>query len=158
MMRPRPVLSDGVVTLDGHRLDDAAAHRAGEDAEMRRRFGAPRAATLDETRAAIARWRAAWAADGPMFAYAVRVEGALVGGCELRPEAGGVANVSYWIFPAHRGRGYAARALRLLAGAAESLRLEARIEADNWASIRVAVAAGFVAAGSDAEGRVVYAR
>jgi hypothetical protein len=33
-------LTDGVITIDGHRLADAEAHLAGEDAEMRLRFDA----------------------------------------------------------------------------------------------------------------------
>ena len=47
-----------------------------------------------------------------MFAYAVRsAAGELVGGCELRLAAPDSADVSYWVFPAFRGQGYARRAL-----------------------------------------------
>src|ERR1700722_2252072 len=118
MRLPAP-LTDGEIVLDGHTLADAEAHLAGEDEEMRRRFEAPGPATLEGTRAAMARWIAARAAGGPMFAYAVRgPEGVLMGGCEVRLLAADRANVSYWMFPAFRGRGYAARALALLVEAA----------------------------------------
>ncbi|MBP6878459.1 MAG: GNAT family N-acetyltransferase [Phenylobacterium sp.] len=145
-------LSDDVVLLDGHVLADAEAHLAGEDAEMLLRFEAPHAPTLDQTRAAIGRWIAARLAGGPMFAYAVRdAAGELVGGCELRLAAPDSADVSYWVFPAFRGRGYARRALTLLCQAAAKLDdvrwAEAHIDADNLASRRVAERAGFVETG-----------
>ena len=145
-------LSDEVVLLDGHVLADAEAHLAGEDAEMLLRFEAPHAATLDQTRAAIGRWIAARAAGGPMIAYAVRdASGELVGGCELRLAAPDSADVSYWVFPAFRGRGYARRALSLLCQAAAGLEdvywAEAHIDPDNLASRRVAERAGFVETG-----------
>ncbi|MCX7585459.1 GNAT family N-acetyltransferase [Phenylobacterium sp. 58.2.17] len=145
-------LSDDVILLDGHVLADAEAHLAGEDAEMLLRFEAPHAATLDQTRAAIGRWIAARSAGGPMFAYAVRnAAGELVGGCELRLAAPDSADVSYWVFPAFRGQGYARRALTLLCQAAAKLDevcwAEAHIDADNLASRRAAERAGFVETG-----------
>ena len=165
-LRLPAMLSDGEIVLDGHTLADAEAHLAGEDAEMRRRFEAPGPATLEGTRAAMARWIEARAAGGPMFAYAVRGPGGvLVGGCEIRLLAADRANVSYWIFPAFRGRGYAGRALALLVEAAARLtfprQLEAHIDADNTASRRVAEKAGFIESGmvEDAAGaRVLYTR
>src|SRR6476620_11167852 len=79
-------LSDGVILLDAHRMEDAEAHLLGEDEEMRRRFDAVRPATLNETRQALERWIAARDCGGdPMFAYAMReLSGQLIGGCELR--------------------------------------------------------------------------
>ncbi len=163
-LRLPATLSDGEIVLDGHVLADAEAHLAGEDAEMRRRFEAPGPATLGGTRAAMARWIAARAAGGPMFAYAVRgPDGALIGGCEIRLLAADRARVSYWMFPAFRGRGHAARALALLVEAAAPFprQLEAHIDADNAASRRVAEKAGFSESGvaEDAAGaRVLYTR
>jgi RimJ/RimL family protein N-acetyltransferase len=146
-------LSDGVLLLDAHRLEDAEAHLAGEDEEMRRRFDAPRPATLDETRRAMARWIAGRAAGEPMFAYALReLDGRLIGGCELRMRSAESANVSYWVFARYRGRGHGLRALELLCAAAQAIpglrRLEARIAPDNRSSRRVAEKAGFEAAGT----------
>lgn len=145
-------MTDDVVVLDGHVLADAEAHLAGEDAEMLLRFEAPHASTLDQTRAAIGRWIEARAAGGPMIAYAVRdATGELVGGCELRLAAPDSAGVSYWVFPAFRGKGYARRALALLCQAAAGLEdvewAEAHIDANNLPSRRVAERAGFIETG-----------
>jgi RimJ/RimL family protein N-acetyltransferase len=145
-------LSDGDIVLDGHTMDDAEAHRHGEDEEMRRRFDDPQPtapATVEQTRAAIGRWMDARVAGGPMIAYAVRQRsGSLIGGCEVRLLSSDRANVSYWIFPQFRGRGYATRALRLLCESAARIeglrRLEAHIGPDNIASQRVAQKVGFV--------------
>jgi RimJ/RimL family protein N-acetyltransferase len=62
------------------------------------------------------------------------------------------AHVSYWLFPAFRGRGYASRALAMLCAEAEKIdglgRLEAHIDADNLASQGVAVRNGFARDGA----------
>lgn len=145
-------LTDGVIILDLPALADADAHNAGEDAEMRLRFESPRPATLEEHRAAFGRWIAARAEGGPNIVYVLRgQDGALAGGCEIRRSAADAASVSYWIYPAHRGAGLAARALTLLCAAAEAVeglvRIEAHIDPDNLASRRAAEAAGFVQTG-----------
>jgi Acetyltransferases, including N-acetylases of ribosomal proteins len=146
-------MTDGLVVLDAHRIDDAEAHHLGEDEEMRRRFDAERPATLDETREAIERWIAGRAAGAPMFAYALRnPSGRLIGGCELRMRSMDSANVSYWLFPSFRGHGYAVRALSLLSDAANRVaglnRLELRVSPENHASRRVAEKAAFACAGT----------
>jgi RimJ/RimL family protein N-acetyltransferase len=146
-------VSDGIILLDAHRIDDAEAHLRGEDEVMRGHFDADRPATLEETQHAIERWIAARAAGGPMFAYALRdPSGLLMGGCELRMRSASTANVSYWLFPSFRGHGYAVRALALLSAAARQVaglnRLEARISPDNEPSLRVARKAAFTYAGT----------
>jgi RimJ/RimL family protein N-acetyltransferase len=147
------VLSDGVVRLDAPTPDDAVAHWRGEDAEMRRRFDDPEPLTpksVDLTRAAMVRWIDQRAAGGPQFAYALRdQEGVLAGGCELRRPTPEHAEISWWVFPAFRGRGLAGRAAGLLCRAAFGdmpalRRIEAHIDHDNHASRRVAAVAGFV--------------
>ena len=76
----------------------------------------------------------------------------------MRPTAGNVANVSYWTYPPHRGRGFATRALRLLMEVGHDFdALEALIDADNDASIAVALACGFTR-GCVRDGRVVFRR
>jgi RimJ/RimL family protein N-acetyltransferase len=152
LLRLPESLADGVILLDAHRPEDAETHWREEDEEMRRRFDAIRPPTLDETRTAIARWIDGRAAGSPMFAYALREpSGRLVGGCELRMRSADGANLSYWLFPAFRGRGYAVRAVAMLCRAAASVEglrwLKARIAPDNASSRRVAEKAGFVAAG-----------
>jgi RimJ/RimL family protein N-acetyltransferase len=150
-LRLPATLMDGVVRLDSHTVADAQAHVAGEDREMRLRFEAPDpdvAAGVEHVRGVIGGWIAARAAGGPNIVYAVRADsGDLIGGCEIRRLTPASANVSYWIYPAFRGRGHAARALRLLSAAAREVpglkRLEAYIEPDNLPSRRAAQAAGF---------------
>ncbi|HLZ83563.1 MAG TPA: GNAT family N-acetyltransferase [Caulobacteraceae bacterium] len=153
LLRLPEALSDGVILLDAHTVEDAEAHLEGEDEEMRRRFDAPRPATLADTRAAMARWIEGRAAGGPMFAYALRQpSGRLIGGSEFRMLTPTSANVSYWVFPSFRQQGFGARALALLCEAAahvENLeRIEAHIAPDNLTSRRVAERAGFIEVGS----------
>ena len=149
-----PVLEDGVIALDAHTLADVVAHVAGEDDEQARRFGwYPRRSTEETAAAAIEAWQAQCAAGGPRRTFAIReLPGrALAGGCELRLEGDGRAALSYWTFPAFRGRGFATRAVRLVTGWAfahlEVARVELLIEPDNHASLAVARRAGFIREG-----------
>jgi RimJ/RimL family protein N-acetyltransferase len=147
-----PTLTDGVVTLDAFTLGDVDAHVAGEDEEHARRFGWwPDRSTHETAGAAFERWAGDWANAGPTRAFAVRAGGELVGGCQLRLREKRTGEVSYWTFPQHRGRGYAARATRLLCRYAfDTLgleRLEAYVEPDNTASRRVVETVGFVEEG-----------
>jgi RimJ/RimL family protein N-acetyltransferase len=149
-----PLLEDGVIALDAHTLSDVTAHVAGEDAEQARRFGwHPKRSTLETATAAIEAWQAQWAAGGPRRALAIReLPGrALAGGCELRLEGDGRAALSYWTFPAFRGRGFATRAVRLVTAWAFAqlhvARVELLIEPDNDASLAVARRAGFTREG-----------
>src|SRR3569832_562799 len=137
-------LTDGVIVLDGHVLADAQAHWEGEDAEMMRRFDSIRKATVDEIRGAMQRWMDGRANGGPMFAYAMRVDGVLAGGSELRwldaPE--GALNLSYWSYPRFRNRGLIDRAVALMLKTTTTetgaRQIEAHVDADNVASRRVA--------------------
>jgi RimJ/RimL family protein N-acetyltransferase len=152
LLRLPESLTDGVILLDAHAVEDAEAHLRGEDEEMRRRFDAARPATLAETRRAMRRWIEGRATGRPMFAYALRgPSGLLMGGCELRIRSAESADVSYWVFPPFRGRGHAVRAVDLLCEATRSMvwlhRLEARVAPDNPGSRRVAEKAGFIDAG-----------
>jgi RimJ/RimL family protein N-acetyltransferase len=148
-----PALEDGVLRLDCYRPVDVSAHLAGEDEEQARRFGwFPRRSTEETVRAAIERWREEWRTGGTKLAWAARdTEGSLVGGCELRLVGQGVAHISYWIFPPFRGRGWASRAVSLVARHAfDALglrRIEAHIEPDNLASRRTVEVAGFCCEG-----------
>jgi RimJ/RimL family protein N-acetyltransferase/8-oxo-dGTP pyrophosphatase MutT (NUDIX family) len=137
-------LTDGVVTLRPWTDDDIAPSVEGHDDEIRRWFGQPEAPSYDVLRGVFARWADERAA-GTRLGYGVHAEGRLVGGVEARPD-GRVTTVSWWLFPEHRGRGYAARAVRLLTDHAfEHLgarRVEAEIDPRNTASLRVATRAG----------------
>jgi RimJ/RimL family protein N-acetyltransferase len=148
-----PTLTDGVIVLDSHTVADAEAHHTGEDDEMIRRFDGTEKATLEQMRGAMRRWIAMRAALGPQFAYAMRdLAGVLMGGAEMQRPRFDCAHVSYWLYPAFRGHGYARRALALLCGEAAKIDglagLEAHIDADNLASQGVALGNRFVRDGT----------
>ena len=71
----------------------------------------------------------------------------------------GVAHFSYWVFPAHRGKAYAARGLglivRYVAGHFGVSRAELHIQPGNAASLRVARQAGFRVEGINERGEIV---
>ena len=75
----------------------------------------------------------------------------VVGGCQLRLREKRMAELSYWTFPEHRGKGFAVRAVRLACSFAfselEVDGIEAYVEPDNTASRRVVEAAGFAEEG-----------
>jgi len=137
-----------VVVLDRLTEGDMEAHLAGEDEEQARRLGWwPRKSGPKQFRAMLAADDLSWGRGGPSFRFATRVNGELVGGCEIRLREPRLATVSYWTFPAHRGLGYAQRAARLVCNwAFDALRLdciEAHVDEDNLSSRAVAVGAGF---------------
>lgn len=149
-----PVLTDGIVVLNGFTLDDVAAHLAGEDEEQARRFGwYPKHSTEETVRAAIVRWQDAWRAGSGRLAWAARHAGnlALVGGCEVKMYGDGRADMSWWIFPQFRRQGLATRAITLACdyalGRLNVRRIEAQIEPDNIGSRQAAENAGFVLQG-----------
>jgi RimJ/RimL family protein N-acetyltransferase len=148
------VLTDGVIRLDSHTVEDAETHHAGEDMEMVRRFDGVEKAPLEDIRGAMRRWIAMRAAGGPQFAYAMRdlASGVLVGGCEMQRRRPDTAHMSYWTYAGFRGHGYASRALALLCAEAAKIAgvetIEADIAADNVASRGVALRNGFVQAGT----------
>ena len=154
-----PVLSDGVVVVDGLTLADAYTHWDGEDDEHARRFGwYPRRSTLDGVRAFILQGQRQWREGGPRRTLALRLEDTrtLVGGCETRLQPDGTAEVSWWTFPERRRRGLATRGVRLmLEYFSNTLRISkfvALIERDNYASLGVARNAGFIDSGLDTSG------
>jgi RimJ/RimL family protein N-acetyltransferase len=144
-----PVLTDGVIVLNAYTDDDIPAHLAGEDEETARRFGWwPQTSTEATVRDAFNCWAHHWETSGPTRTFAARqtVTGRLVGGCELRLQPDGTAQVSYWTSASQRRLGHATRALALLLQYARSIgvtRAEADVATDNLASRRVAEKTGF---------------
>jgi RimJ/RimL family protein N-acetyltransferase len=140
------------------------AHLAGEDEEQARRFRWwPKRSGPAQFLTLLAEDERSWRSGGPRFRLATRVRGELVGGCELRLDGPRRASVSYWTFPAHRGRGYSVRAIRLLCEWAFSTfgldGIEAHVEEDNLASLTVAERGGFHPTGRrDDEGLLVLER
>lgn len=142
---------------------DAPVLCAGDhDPEHRRRFDFPDdfVPSLAHAEQVIARWDAERRA-GTRFPFAVRTAdtGELLGGVELQPLGEGVANLSYWTYPAHRGKGVASRAIALAVEVAFTERgltcLEVIAAPDNHASRRAALRNGFQEAGLR-EGQLLY--
>jgi RimJ/RimL family protein N-acetyltransferase len=159
-MTDQEAMADDAVTLDGFTLEDVDAQLAGEDEEHARRFGwFPDRSTAETVTEAITAWQNDERLGRQRRAFAVRTADrhVLAGGCEIRWRSDGTAEISYWVFPAFRGRGLASRAVRLVIRWADrhldvlSIRLE--IEPDNIDSIRVATAAGFTATSETVDDR-----
>ena len=83
-MATAPVLVDDGLELRPLVLGDAATWKAGEDEEQIRWFEAPGPAPIENVIAAIRRWRAGWADDGPVRHWGIWSDDQLVGGVELR--------------------------------------------------------------------------
>jgi len=115
-------ITDGNVLLRPFRPEDAEAHLAGEDDEQVRWVSGGRG-----TLAGILAWIEAnqrhWRAGGPVFSFAIldADTGTLLGMVEANTDPfridglhEGDANISYGLYPAARGHGYASRAVTLV--------------------------------------------
>jgi len=150
----QPTLSDGVVWLTHWRLDDAVA--LGDfnmDPDHRRWFDQPEPSSDAAERRAhgvevIHRWWREWV-DGTSITFALRLaeDGPAIGEADLQPRPQLAANIAYAVVPAHRGSGYASRAIRLLGEAGLTRfgfrRIELSCDIGNTASARAAEKAGF---------------
>jgi RimJ/RimL family protein N-acetyltransferase len=147
---PDPPLADGGLVLRPWRIVDAPALVAAwSDPEVARWTGVPD----DRDLVAAERWIAgdAWRRQhGLSLDLVLDVDDEVVGevGLTAFDAAAGEAEVGWWLAAAHRGRGYASRAVRLLAEwATDELsvgHLVARCHRGNPASAAVARRAGFV--------------
>ncbi|HKH87485.1 MAG TPA: GNAT family N-acetyltransferase, partial [Acidimicrobiales bacterium] len=163
--RPVPPLeySDGVVTIRRQRPNDLEADLAAKDDEQIDWLWLPgerdawETMTSDERRAHALRcllesgsrfeagpkW--AFSVDSPDGAYVAYVD------CDLANDQvpSGEANVSYSAHPAHRGKGYVVRAVRLivqfLSDHTGARQVHLLIDEENLKSLRVAQAVGAVA-------------
>jgi RimJ/RimL family protein N-acetyltransferase len=146
---PEPPLTDGEIVLRTRREDDVAAIvQASHDPETRRRLddGPPSAETEAEN---VARVAQQWSTGrGAPFVIADARDDRPLGLLNLQfGNDDEVANIAVSVFPEARGRGIAARALRL--GALWGLRelglarVVAEAAVDNQASIRAIEKAGF---------------
>ena len=146
------VLTDGVVLLDTFGDADIDATWAGEDDQFVSRSCRPGPFTRRDIARRIADLQRQWGAGGPRRSFAVREAGTrrLVGGCvlETRPDARQIGELSYWVFPPYRCRGYATRSAELACRFAfDDLgmnRVDVLIEPTNGPSLRVAIRAGFL--------------
>jgi RimJ/RimL family protein N-acetyltransferase len=148
----QPLLSDGVIDLTPWQLADATVLVAfGHDHELKRWFDQPDppaepAEHMAKEQDVIRRWWREWT-DGSSLTFVIRAGGEPVGEVDLQPRPPITANIAYAVAPAQRRKGYATRAVRLLA--VEGLtrfgfhRIELMADVDNLASRGVAEKAGF---------------
>lgn len=148
-MRELRVLSDGDISLSPLGPEDFEAHLAGEDAELIKWLsGGP--ATAEGLRDYLGRCEQWWAACGPFHNFGIRVGSVLAGTADVQTDqsylVAGQENLSYGLYPEHRGRGIAVRAVKLACRYAAGLGLSEaiiRCEPENRRSAGVAERAGF---------------
>lgn len=148
-------LTDGVVLLDRFTDTDVDSLWAGEDDDCVRRSNLPGPFTRRDIEYQIRHWQTLWQPGGSGRSFAVREAGTrrLVGGCmlEVRSDVGKTAELSYWVFPPYRCRGYATRSVELVCRYAFDClgigRIDLYIEPTNDASLHVAAKAGFLREG-----------
>ena len=113
----QPTLTGPRVRLRPWRADDVdAVFAACQDAEIQRWTQVPvpyARENAEEFVGSIA--PATWAQGGGLFAVEPHDGGPLVGSIALFPPRDGYAEAGYWTAPGHRGRGFTAEALGLLA-------------------------------------------
>jgi RimJ/RimL family protein N-acetyltransferase/8-oxo-dGTP pyrophosphatase MutT (NUDIX family) len=147
----QPTLTDGTVTLRPWRDEDVEVAIAGHDELIAHWFGRDAVPpSYDAHRRALERWRAGWE-DRSIVGFVIESDDEVVGSCEVRSIGEGTGALSWTLYAGHRGRGHASRAVRVLAdwamtptgqGGLGLGRVEARVEPDNAASLRVATRSG----------------
>jgi RimJ/RimL family protein N-acetyltransferase/ADP-ribose pyrophosphatase YjhB (NUDIX family) len=139
----QPVLRDGDVTLRPWTFHDVDTARPQHDEEIAHWFGFPAVIPSEKVqRQAIERWHRDYADGRKVVSFVLEHHGLVAGTVEVRQRGNGNGELSWAVFPDHRGQGVATRGLRLLIRYAfEELglhRLTAYIEPDNRASLRTA--------------------
>lgn len=160
LVPPDPVLGDAEMILRPSTDHDVAAIRAVySEPDIRRWMGWDRELPDEaETRANIERAADAWRqGTWAVFRIADRATDRVVGGVNLRLTEYQIGEISYFLHPSARGRGWATRAVLLVTRwAFHDLgieRIELRVHPENEASRRVAERAGFVFEGTERASR-----
>lgn len=148
-MSERPIrLSDGILVLRAWEPEDApTVFAACQDPEIARFLPIPQPYTETSASEFVALRRADWESDNERaFAITDAKTGEVVGAIARHQHAEHRVEFGYWLAPWARGRGFATRALRLIAdwSLREGFtRLELFTHPDNVRSGRVAERAGF---------------
>ena len=149
----QPTLTGERVRLRPWRPDDVAAVVAAcQDAEIQRWTQVPVPYRREDAEGFVSGIAVeTWAAGGALFAVEPRDGGPVLASIGLFPPSDGVGEAGYWTVAEHRGQGYTAGALRVLAdwvlGELGLRRLELLVDPANVGSRRVAERAGFSAEG-----------
>lgn len=144
---PQPTLRDGDVTLRAWRLEDVEPARLQHDEEMAHWFGFDAVTPTAKRHGAWIEESLAHYLDGRrVVVFAIEHRGEIAGSLDVRQQGDGVGNLSWVVYPAHRHRGVATRALRLLIDYCFRelglVRVQAAVEVGNLASLRTAGRAG----------------
>jgi RimJ/RimL family protein N-acetyltransferase len=158
-----PALSDGRVALRRPASGDVetiAELARDPDIQDTHWLPIPYRCETGQARALVEECGAGWARPstfGATFFATCLPDDEMVGVVHLSAQSAGVVQVAYWIAPGHRRRGLALAALRLLATWAHGhqLVLELRFGENNYASRRLAEAAGFRLLGHASSGGYV---
>lgn len=147
-------LTDGVIILRPFRPKDAEAHLAGEDVEQIKWLSGGKG-TLDGVRTWIKKNQINWQNNGPIFNFAIwdKTCRSLVGMVEANTDyqsiegiSQGDTNISYGLYPNSRGKGYASRAVKLVADFLKTKRIKRsviRVNPKNEASVKTARRLGY---------------
>jgi RimJ/RimL family protein N-acetyltransferase/8-oxo-dGTP pyrophosphatase MutT (NUDIX family) len=143
----QPVLDDGDLRLRPWTPDDVEITRLLHDAEIAHWFDVDTAPPSSEHHLSwVERTRAEWSDSRVKATFLVEWRGAPVGSVDVRRRSDGVGVLSWVTYAPYRGRGLAARAVRLLVDWAFTdlglRRVEAEVNALNRASLRTALRAG----------------
>jgi RimJ/RimL family protein N-acetyltransferase len=164
LIPPDPPLTDGVIALRAAaELDVDGLLGDGADGETQRWVNIPIPYTQADAREELDRLMGCW--DDPAAPVALVIADPAVSGYlgtmmlnHQRPD--GIVELGYSVHPAARGRGFAGRALTLVAPWAfaqlRAERLEARTDPDNVASQRALERAGFTREGLERGSRSVH--
>jgi RimJ/RimL family protein N-acetyltransferase len=147
-----PTLTDGVVTLRAHSVDDVpAVLEQSLDPVSVAWTTVPVPYTLDDAKRFVTQAMPGGWADEVEFGFAIEAEGRFAGTCSLRVAGDARAEIAYGAHPWARGRGVMDRALRLLVGWGFSTgRFETLVwwaQTGNWASRKTAWKLGFSCVG-----------
>lgn len=144
---PQPTLRDGDLVLRAWTSDDAERARLQHDEIIARSFGFDAVIpSAEQQLGAIERWAEEYRNDRRTVSFLVELGGRVAGTVEVRQKGDAVGELSWAVFPDHRGQRVATRAVRMLVDYCFTElgldRVEARVEPDNLASLRTAGRAG----------------
>lgn len=149
-MTSQPTLTDGTLTLRPWRDEDIEATAAGHDVEIDHWFGNAEPPTPERQRELVEAWRERTERGG-FASFVIDVDDAPAGVVEIRRLDEHTAELSWWLYAAHRGRGLATRAIQAVTDWAMTdadqggwglSRVQARVEPGNQSSLRAATRAG----------------
>ena len=143
----QPTLRDGDVVLRPWSDHDIEVARLQHDDEMAKWFDFPHVVpSFAEHTAAVARWREQYDDDRRTVSFVVERAGRIAGSVEVRRVLDHVGELSWTLYSGHRGLGTARRAVRLLIAYCfddlQLRRIEAHVDPDNVASLRLASRVG----------------